>query len=84
MKKPKTMAGLLTITNVTRGRRGRRSRTIGKSIQQIMGITEIMGIVSNSLRIRRRKGHSDNLPMQKSGVRSIIPQNTIWRSARLF
>jgi hypothetical protein len=49
-----------------------------------MGIAAIMETASNSPLIRRRKDHSGDLLMQKSGVKSIAPQDTIWKSVKLF
>jgi hypothetical protein len=61
----------------------RRSRTIRKSTQlareiaTIVKTTDIIGITSSSLQIRKRRGISVALTMQRSGVRSIAPQDMI-------
>jgi hypothetical protein len=58
----------------------RRSMMIGRSTQPIVeavGIADIMDIASSNLQIKRRRECSTALPMQKSGVRSIIPSDTI-------
>jgi hypothetical protein len=68
----------------------RRSRTIRRStqlIEEIMEISEIadiMGIASSNPQIRRRRDRSITLLMMRSGARSIIPQEMIWKSAKLF
>jgi hypothetical protein len=53
-------------------------------IVEIAEITDIVEIASNNLQIRRRWDHSIALPTQRSGARSIIPWDTIWKSAKLF
>jgi hypothetical protein len=70
--------------HLTRGYQERSSKTIRRSILQIVGIMKITEIVNNSPQSRRRRGRSVDLVMQRSGERSITPQDTIWRSARLF
>jgi hypothetical protein len=58
----------------------RISRMIGKSTQLTEEITktaDISGIASNNHRIRKRKGLSVTLTMQRTGARSIVPQNMI-------
>jgi cell division septal protein FtsQ len=55
----------------------RRSRMIGKSTQLTEEISKIAGITSSSLRIRKRRAISITLMMQRSGARSIVPQDTI-------
>jgi hypothetical protein len=61
----------------------RRSRTIGRSTQlteEIAKITETMDITktaSSSPQIRKRRGISITLMMQRSGARSIVPQDMI-------
>jgi hypothetical protein len=64
-----------------------KSRAIGRSIQLIIGITEIVDITkiaSSNPQIRRRRDCSITLLMQRSGARSIVPQDTIWKSEKLF
>jgi hypothetical protein len=56
----------------------RRSRTIGKSTQlikevaKIVKTVDIVGIASSSPWIRKKRGISITLMMQRSGARSII------------
>jgi hypothetical protein len=64
-----------------RARGPKKSWKIRRSTQRI---TKIMGTVRSNLEIRRRKDHSDDLPMQKSGVKFIALPDTIWKSAQLF
>jgi hypothetical protein len=47
-------------------------------------ITKIAGITSSSPRIRKRRDSSIALSMQRCCVRSIIPSDMIWESAKLF
>jgi hypothetical protein len=99
MKKPRTVADLLAVADVCieafeararlfescgKGASQRRSRTIGKSTQLTGEIAKITETASNSSRIRKRRGISIALMIQRSGVRSIVPQDVIWRSAKLF
>jgi hypothetical protein len=53
------------------------------SILPITGIMATVEIANSSQRSRRKRGHSVTLMMQRSGVRSIAPQDTIWKSAKL-
>jgi hypothetical protein len=68
----------------------RRRRTIEKSTQligeivKIMETVDITGIASSSPQIRKKRGLSVTLMMQRSGVRSIVPLGMIWRSVKLF
>jgi hypothetical protein len=68
----------------------RRSKMICKSTQLIGEITkiaetaDITGITSSRLQIRKRRGISVTLMMQRSDARSIAPQDMIWKSAKLF
>jgi hypothetical protein len=57
---------------------------IRRSTQQIGVIAKTMGIAENNPQIRRRGDPSDALMMEKSGVRSIVPHDMTWKSARLF
>jgi hypothetical protein len=57
---------------------------IGQSILWIIGIMEIAETANSRPQSRRRRDSSITLMMQRSGVRYIAPQDTIWRSARLF
>jgi cell division septal protein FtsQ len=68
--------GLSFLSPVARGPQ-RRSRMIGKSTQLTEEIAKIAGITSSSLRIRKRRAISITLTMQRSGARSIVPQDTI-------
>jgi hypothetical protein len=45
---------------------------------------DIMAIVNNNPQIRRAEGHSITVPLQNSGVKSIILQGKICKSAKLF
>jgi hypothetical protein len=53
-------------------------------IVETAGIAEITEITSSNLQIRRRRDSSIALPMQRSGVRSIVPPDTIQKSVKLF
>jgi hypothetical protein len=78
-----------SLSLVARGSRI-RSRTIGKSTQltgevtKIVKTVDITKTVSSSPQIRKRRGISVSLTMQRSGARFIVPQDTIWKSAKLF
>jgi hypothetical protein len=80
--------GLDFFSPVARGPR-RRSRMIRKSTQltgeivKIVVTVDITGIASSSPRIRKRRGILVTLMMQRCGVRSIAPQDTIWKSAKI-
>jgi hypothetical protein len=43
-----------------------------------------VGIMSSNSQIRRRRDRSITLLTQRRGARSIIPQDMIWRSVKLF
>jgi hypothetical protein len=62
----------------------RMSTQLIEEIAGIIGIVDIMGIASSSPWIRRRRDCSITLPTQRSGVRSIIPHDIIWKSAQNF
>jgi hypothetical protein len=67
------------LSPVARGPR-RISKTIGKSTQLTEEITktaDISGITSGNHRIRKRKGLSVTLMMERTGARSIVPQDMI-------
>jgi hypothetical protein len=80
--------GLDFFSPVARGPR-RRSRMIGKSTQltgeivKIVVTVDITGIASSSPQIRKRRGILVALMVQRCGVRSITPQDTIWKSAKI-
>jgi hypothetical protein len=52
-------------------------------ITEIVGIAEIVGIVSSNPQTRRRRDHPMALLTQKTGARSIEPLDMIWMSAKL-
>jgi hypothetical protein len=58
-----------------------RSTPWNEKFRRTVGHT---GIVKNNPQIRRKRDPSDALMTQKSGVRSIIPMDMIWKSAKLF
>jgi hypothetical protein len=68
----------------------RRSKMIRKSILPIVEIiriteiTDIMGTNSSNPLSKRREEYSIALLMQKSGARSTIPMDLIWKTARPF
>jgi hypothetical protein len=49
-----------------------------------MGIAVNAETASSGLLIGRRKDSSDDPLTLKSGVKSIAPQDTIWKSVKLF
>jgi hypothetical protein len=52
--------------------------------KEIRRTAEDTGIVENNPHMRRKRD-SSNAPMaQKSGARSIVPMDMIWKSAKLF
>jgi hypothetical protein len=57
---------------------------IGRSTQQITGITAITETTSSSSLIKRRKDRSGDLLMEKSCVKSITLQGMIWKSVKLL
>jgi hypothetical protein len=65
-------------------RRPQRRKMIGRSTQLIEGIINTIVTVASSPQIRRRRGISGVSMIQRSGVRSIIPHDTIWKSVKLF
>jgi hypothetical protein len=52
--------------------------------EEIRRTAEDTGTVENNSQIRRKGDPSDALMTQKSGVRSIVPMDMIWKSAKLF
>jgi hypothetical protein len=62
----------------------RKSTQLTEDIARITETMNIAGIASNSPQIRKRRGLSIALTMKRSGARSIAPQGTIWKSAKLF
>jgi hypothetical protein len=67
--------------------RGHQERRIGKSTpltKEIRRTEEVVGTMGNSLQIRRRRDPSDTPMVQISGLRSIVPMDMIWRSAKLL
>jgi hypothetical protein len=52
--------------------------------KEIRRTAEDTGIVENNPHIRRKRDPSNALMAQKSGVRSIVPMDMIWKSAKLF
>jgi hypothetical protein len=62
----------------------RKSTQLIEEIAKIMETTDIMGTASSNLWIRRRRGLPITLMMQRSGARSIAPQDIICKSVKLF
>jgi hypothetical protein len=58
--------------------------TIDRGIARIMETTDTVETDSSNLPIKKRRGISITLMTQRSGARSIAPQDTIWKSAKLF
>jgi hypothetical protein len=84
LRLPKLRLEFLSL--VARGLR-RKSRTTRKSTQligEITKITDITEIASSSPQIKKTRGLSIALMMQRSGARSIAPQDTIWKSVKIF
>jgi hypothetical protein len=52
--------------------------------EEIRRTPEVTGTVGNNSQIRKRRDPSDAPLMHKSGVRSIIPMDMIWKSVKLF
>jgi hypothetical protein len=100
MKKPKTVAKLLAVNDgcieaseawarplESRGKgpsRKKDNREVNTADREIPKTEESMDIAASSPWRRRKRGPSSVPMMLKSGVRSITPQDMIWRSARLF
>jgi hypothetical protein len=100
MKRPKTMADLLTVTDIcieaseaqdrlleSRGKGPLRKRMTGRSTpwnDEIRETTEDTGTAENNSQIRRRGDPSDASMTQKSGARSTVPMGMIWKSAKFF
>jgi hypothetical protein len=53
-------------------------------IARIVESTNTVETASSSPQFRRRKGLSVTLMTQRSGVRSITPQDMIWKTANFF
>jgi hypothetical protein len=73
-----------SLNHVTRGHQGRSNRMTGRSILQIVGIVEtveIAEIINNIPQSRKRSGCFIAMMMQRSGARSIAPQE---RSGRVL
>jgi hypothetical protein len=97
MKKPRTVADLLAVTDVCIAASeayarllescgkgpSKKNRTIKKltqltrEITKITEITDITRTANNSLWIRKRRGLSVALMMQRSDARSVVPRDTI-------
>jgi hypothetical protein len=76
-----------SLNHETRGHPRRSNRKIGRSTQWIVGIVVITGITrttSNRPHSRRRREHSGDLLIQRSGANFIALQDTIWKSVKLF
>jgi hypothetical protein len=92
MKRPKTMADLLTVTDICiesseAQDRLLESRGKGPSIpwnDEIRETTEDTGTAENNSQIRRRGDPFDASMTQKSGARSTVPMCMIWKSAKFF
>jgi hypothetical protein len=70
---------------VARGQQ--EGRTIGRLILMNGEIGKTTGIkdsVENSPQVRKREDISDDLMMQKSGVKFTAQQDMIWKSVKLF
>jgi hypothetical protein len=52
--------------------------------EEIRRSAEVTGTAGNNPQIRRRRDPSDALMMQRSGARSIVPMDMIWKSVKLF
>jgi hypothetical protein len=52
--------------------------------EEIRRTAEDTGTAKNNSQIRRKGNPSDALMAQKSGARSIVPMDMIWKSAKLF
>jgi hypothetical protein len=81
--------GLDFLSPAARGPRRRnmmigRSTQLTKEITKIVDPTDITETACSSPWIRKRRGRSIALMMQKSSARSIVPQNMISKSAKLF
>jgi hypothetical protein len=59
----------------------RRSTPLNEEIRRT---AEVTGTVGNDPQIRRRRDPFDTPIMQKSGVRSIVSMDMIWKSVKLF
>jgi hypothetical protein len=53
-------------------------------MEEIRRTAEVAGTTRNNPQIRRRRDPSDTPMMQRSGVRSIVLMDMIWKSAKLF
>jgi hypothetical protein len=62
----------------------RKSTQLTREIAKIAETVDIVGIASSNPRIRKGRGLYIALTMQRSDTRSIVPQDTIWKSAKLF
>jgi hypothetical protein len=86
MKKPKMVADLLAVANICIEAYEARARLLeshGKGHQE-KGTAEDTGTAKNNPQIRRKRDHSGAPMAQKSGTRSIVPMDMIWKSAKKF
>jgi hypothetical protein len=58
-----------------------RSTPLNEEIKRTM---EVTGTAGNNPHIRRRRDPSDAPMVQKSGARSIVPMDMIWKNVKLF
>jgi hypothetical protein len=59
-------------------------RDINTTDQETTRTAEIMSIMASSPLLRNKRGIFVALMAQRSGVRSTIPLDTIWKSVKLF
>jgi hypothetical protein len=82
MKKPKMVANLLAVVDTCIEASEARARLFESHAR---GPTRrSMTIVASSTLIKKKRGLSVILTTQRSDVRSIVPQGTIWKSVKLF
>jgi hypothetical protein len=89
MKKPRMVADLRVVASVcgkgpSKKKNDQEVNTVDQGDHKDHGDYGYHGITSSSLQIRKRRGLFVALTMHRSGVRSIISQDTFWKSTKLF
>jgi hypothetical protein len=82
MKKPKMVANLLAVVDTCIEASEARARLFESHARGPK--RRSMTIMASSTLIKKKRGLSVILTTQRSDVRSIVPQGTIWKSVKLF
>jgi hypothetical protein len=80
----KAQARLLESRGKGPSKKKRDDRGVNTTNQETTRTAEIMSIMASNPLLRNKRGLFVALMTQRSGVRSIVPQDTIWKSVKLF